>query len=151
MDKRVSSRAIIFEEEKVMLMFRVKGARMYHVFPGGKREEGESLEQCVIREVLEEFGINVEVVKKVYECETPTAYQHYYLCKWVDGIFGTGQGEEFSVDKQAKGYYEPRLISIEKMETINVVPKVISSQVLNDLKQFGKTLCPKVIKLNSKE
>ena len=30
-------------------------------FPGGKQEDGESLEQCLAREILEELGVTIEV------------------------------------------------------------------------------------------
>ena len=38
----------------------------YYTFPGGGLEEGETLEEGVIREIKEEFGINVKVIKKLF-------------------------------------------------------------------------------------
>ena len=38
----------------------------YYVFPGGGLEENETLEEGVKREILEEFGIIVEVKEKLY-------------------------------------------------------------------------------------
>lgn len=34
-------------------------------FPGGKLEDGENLESAIIREMQEEFGVTVEVGKKI--------------------------------------------------------------------------------------
>lgn len=34
-------------------------------FPGGKVEEGESLESCLIREIQEELGVLVEIVERM--------------------------------------------------------------------------------------
>lgn len=34
-------------------------------FPGGKVEAGESEEECVVREVLEELGVEIDVVKRL--------------------------------------------------------------------------------------
>jgi mutator protein MutT len=34
-------------------------------FPGGHREEGETLEQCAVREVREEVGLDVRVVRRL--------------------------------------------------------------------------------------
>ena len=42
----------------------------YYTFPGGGLEDGETLEEGVIREIKEEFGITVKVVKKLYEMES---------------------------------------------------------------------------------
>ena len=58
-------------------------------FPGGKRERGESFEQCVRREVREELGIAVKVGKQVAAAEH--GYSHFsitlhaFSCKHVRG------------------------------------------------------------------
>jgi ADP-ribose pyrophosphatase YjhB (NUDIX family) len=39
--------------------------------PGGRLENGETLEQGVLREVLEETGLNASVVKLLYLCDMP--------------------------------------------------------------------------------
>lgn len=56
------------------------------VFPGGKVEDGETVEQSVTREVLEESGYNVEVVSTIDEGQHPTfpAYMSYLACRLVD-------------------------------------------------------------------
>ena len=41
-------------------------------FPGGKIDVGETEEQCIVRELKEELGITVEVIKRM------TAYEHEY-------------------------------------------------------------------------
>ena len=39
----------------------------YYVFPGGGREGNETYEEGTLREIKEEFGIDVKIVKKLYE------------------------------------------------------------------------------------
>ncbi len=41
--------AIILENNQVALIKRVRDGQVYHVFPGGGIEEGESPEQAAIR------------------------------------------------------------------------------------------------------
>ena len=55
--------AIVIEGGKVLIAKRkptVKLANLWE-FPGGKVEDGETPEQCLIRELREEFEIEVEV------------------------------------------------------------------------------------------
>ena len=37
----------------------------YWEFPGGKRQEGETLEECAIREVREEVNLEIELERRV--------------------------------------------------------------------------------------
>ena len=55
--------AIIFKEERVLIARRSSGSKLPLVweFPGGKVEEGETPQECLQRELLEELGIKVTV------------------------------------------------------------------------------------------
>lgn len=58
-------------------------------FPGGKREKGETLEGTVVREVDEELGVHVKVLRKLMVVDH--AYSHFrirlnvYLCRFGRG------------------------------------------------------------------
>ena len=110
----------------------------YYTFPGGGLEDGETLEEGVIREIKEEFGITVKVVKKLYEMESEKFKQkeYFFLCEYVDGIFGTGDGLEFSNDpKHAdSGDYLPEIIKKEEIENLLLLPPEIKEKFVNDLK-----------------
>lgn len=67
MEKRISARAIIIENGKLFTMFRRKlksdGTIVeYYAIPGGGKEENETLEQTIIREIKEELGIDIEIL-----------------------------------------------------------------------------------------
>jgi len=59
-------------------------------FPGGKRKENESLERCLAREIREELGIRVKVIRPLIS--VPHAYTHFritlhvYECRSVSGV-----------------------------------------------------------------
>ena len=58
-------------------------------FPGGKQEEGETIETCIARELKEELGIAVTVGAELITVDH--AYSHkklrfvVHLCDWVSG------------------------------------------------------------------
>lgn len=116
-----------------------KDYKEYYTFPGGGLEEGETLEECAIREVKEEFGINVKVIRKLYELENDdlNMKEYFYLCEYIDGEFGTGEGEEFSNNPKYKdsGEYIPEIVKREDVENLMLLPLEIKEKFLHDLKE----------------
>jgi 8-oxo-dGTP pyrophosphatase MutT (NUDIX family) len=108
----------------------------YYVFPGGGLEENETFEECVKREILEELGIEVKVIKKLYEKNNNEVIQYVYLCEYVSGVFGTGTGPEFSGDPKYadRGDYIPTIVKKEDIENIRLVPEEFKNKLLEDLK-----------------
>lgn len=58
---------ILDEEGRVLLMHRNTPKRVQWELPGGKIEENEKPEEAAKREVAEELGISVSIVKKLGE------------------------------------------------------------------------------------
>jgi len=85
--------AVMEEKGKIFLARRKPGDRLEHKweFPGGKVEPGETPEQCLKRELREEFGIDVEVGE--FLCSSSHAYAHgaitllAYKTRLVAGAF----------------------------------------------------------------
>lgn len=143
MGKRESCRAIIFKDNKMVVMYREKNDRVYYTFPGGGMNEGEAKNDCVVREVVEEFGINVEPMKEVYLYENEKTIQHFFICNWVSGELGTGEGEEFQGDV-SRGVYIPMLVDIDRLSEIPLMPPEVTAALVNDLKKYGEKLGDKV-------
>jgi|LSQX01.3.fsa_nt_gb 8-oxo-dGTP diphosphatase len=61
--------AIIIENNKVLLTRRAPGEKHagWWEFPGGKIEDGETPEKCLLRELTEELGIHTSVGAKITE------------------------------------------------------------------------------------
>jgi len=62
-DMNTVTAAIVIENNRVLIAKRKQGDTLAHKweFPGGSVEEGETPEQCLIREMKEEFEIDVTV------------------------------------------------------------------------------------------
>ena len=135
--KRISTRAILFIENKLAVMKRNKNGQVYFTLAGGGLEEDETISEGVKREVLEEFGVNVEPQKLVYEYCDETSITYYLLCEYKGGKFGTGHGEEFMANNHV-GTYEPMLISKEELKNINLKPDKLKELLLKDLNKLAK-------------
>ena len=122
--------AVIIKSNKVALIKRVKGDCVYFVFPGGGIEEGESPEEATIRETLEELGVHIRIIDEFGEVEF-NGTQYFYLSEIIDGVFGTGQGEEFSECDSDRGTYQPLWVEINKLSTINVRPKSVADKIIS--------------------
>ena len=128
MEKRVSSRAIIIEDGKLLTMFRRKikkdgSVKEYYVIPGGGLEESETLEENVIRELKEEFNVDIEVVKFLGTEEYDDTIANYFLCKIVNGTPKLG-GEELE-RMTNENYYEVRYINLNEIDNYDINAKDI--------------------------
>ena len=82
---------IIWRGETVLLAQRLVGDPLPNLweFPGGKRERGESLEQCLVRELREELGVSARVGRLVHEVTHAyperTVRLFFFDCELLDG------------------------------------------------------------------
>ena len=90
--KRISvTAAIIWQDDKVLITRRPKGTHLEGMweFPGGKKEEAETLEECIEREIKEELGVEVKAEKYLlsvsHEYETKIVDLHIFECSLVNG------------------------------------------------------------------
>jgi 8-oxo-dGTP diphosphatase len=94
--------AIIIKDNKVLIAQRAPGQKMSGKweFPGGKTEEGETLEECLKREIFEELDIQIEVLGKfgenIFKYDMGTIKLIAFNCQWVSGEI------ELSVHSQIK-------------------------------------------------
>jgi len=73
---RVRPTAILIEDGKILLLEqRVSGRRNWSL-PGGAVEVGETIEECLVREVQEETGLIVSMDRLLYVCERIEADAH---------------------------------------------------------------------------
>ena len=80
--------ALVFRGGKLLITRRHPEAHLGGLweFPGGKRERGETFEQCLVRELGEELGIEVDVGGLLESLTHPypekTVHLRFYRCRW---------------------------------------------------------------------
>jgi 8-oxo-dGTP diphosphatase len=106
--------ALIQDDQGRYLITRRRGgshlAGMWE-FPGGKREPGESLEEALRRELIEELSATFSVGEKVETVRWPyaerTVVLHFYRCRFESGTIEPRE-------QQAMEWVEPaRLAELE--------------------------------------
>lgn len=66
--------AVIIKDGQILLIHRFKDGREYYVFPGGGVEEGESVHEALVREVMEELTLTVTENAQVLQYENTFTY-----------------------------------------------------------------------------
>ncbi len=77
--------AIIAKGGKLLIAQRKPGDHLggYWEFPGGKRENCETIEACLIREVEEELGVSIRPRKLLREVTHRYPERELLLCFWI--------------------------------------------------------------------
>ena len=139
MKKRVSARAVIIENDQVIAMFRKKKQedgthKEYYVIPGGGVEENETLEEACVRELKEEYNVDINVLGYLGKEENETTISHMFHAKISKGIPTLG-GEEKERNNE-NNYYEIRRIDLNKLDEINIYASEFNKKANN--KEYEK-------------
>jgi mutator protein MutT len=82
------SAGLVFRDGKLLITRRHADAHLGGLweFPGGKRESNETFEQCLVRELREELGIEVDVGELVesltHAYPEKTVVLEFFRCRW---------------------------------------------------------------------
>ncbi len=83
--------ALVRREGRLLITLRPEGTHLegHWEFPGGKLDPGETLEECVAREVEEETGLRIRVEEKaaevVHHYPEKSVHLHFYRCRPAGG------------------------------------------------------------------
>ena len=120
--KRINGRAIIIDGDEVLLMFRRKikdgVVNEYYAIPGGGKEENETIEEFVKREIKEEFNLDIEVKEYLGKVEDEKNIGYIYNAKILGGSFKLG-GEELDHNTE-DNYYEVQKVKLSEIDNINL-------------------------------
>lgn len=129
--KKIRACSIIVHEEKVLLLWRNINDKEYFVFPGGGKEEGETLEEATVREALEETSISVNVDKLLYRLIDENNEHNFYLCSYVSGEPKLGNANELEISSDSN-QYKPMWVDIRELPSTSLLPLEIRDRFIED-------------------
>lgn len=126
MKKEKSCGCIVINNGEVLLVKHNDG---HIAFPKGHIEDGETEEQCALRETFEETGLKVKIIKGYRYTQTYFVKQDvlkevvYFLAEKEEGIL---QRQEKEIASLGFYPYEDALFLITYLDTIKLFKEVIN-------------------------
>lgn len=111
--------------------------RVYYTFPGGHVEKNESYEETVIREIMEELKIEIDIKKELANIFNSdlNRYETFYICDYKSGTIAKGDGPEWMYpNKEKYGDYEIVYLDVNKLKEYNLLPIEIRDMLVNHYK-----------------
>jgi len=148
----VKTRAVglLIKDGKILLIHRTREGKEFWVFPGGGKEDDETVEEAVVREIEEESNIKCEIEKLLYihKYSNLNHTQYFYLCKYISGVPKLGSFNEMQTMKDEDQTYKPKWVNIDKLSKILLYPLKIRDWIIKDYRtEFKDT--PKTATLKS--
>jgi ADP-ribose pyrophosphatase YjhB (NUDIX family) len=126
--------AVIIKGGKILLMGRIKNGQQYFVFPGGGVEKDEKISSALIREIKEEFNIDVKIEKPLFRIKNQGRQEFYFLVKKFIGIPEISGEEKERMNKNNQ--YFPAWFDLKKaIKLPNLYPEQAKQKVENLIKK----------------
>lgn len=131
---RRAVRAIIIRDDQLLVMHRNKFGTEYDTLPGGNIELGESPEQALYREVLEETQVSFKSPRLVIleHAGDPYGDQYIFLCEYVSGEPELHpDAEERRINALGRNLYKPSWVSLAELPEKPLVSQKLKEQLLH--------------------
>jgi 8-oxo-dGTP pyrophosphatase MutT (NUDIX family) len=122
------------------MIHRFKDGEEYYVLPGGEVEKGESPENAVIREILEETSIVARLKSKPivftdYHTKSGEKSEHQlFVCDYISGTPRLSENSEENMRNADNNSYEPCWVNIDYLSNLNMKPSLTKDFLLSYLK-----------------
>jgi len=121
------------QNEVLMVLQAAPGEEKKWTVPSGTLEEDETIEECCIREFVEETGFVVKTLDKIHNkngviSEHGISYSvEYFLVEIISGEITIQDPDEFIHDIAWKSLEEIQTLDLAYPEDIHIIEKVIKN------------------------
>lgn len=129
----IRSAAIIVRETSVLLMHRIKKGREYWVLPGGGVEDGETWEEALVREVLEETNMTVTHYDLAFMSKSSNiGFEHpFYFCSVIgEAVLG---GNEKVISSEVD-FYGLDWVPVSDLPKTKLLPGIVKQKLIKYLR-----------------
>ena len=129
---KTATAIIPYPPDKILLIKRSTPPFVgYWALPGGRVDPGETVEQTILREVKEETGLNIAIVRKVGEyheqgVQNKFKYDYYPACFLARVVGGEIKRQESEIEEI-------------KLFSLDAVPKVLAFEHAQMIKDYLAT------------
>ncbi|MFJ7827330.1 NUDIX hydrolase [Psychrobacillus sp. NPDC096623] len=123
------------QQDVLMVLQAAPGEDKKWTVPSGTLEEGETLEECCIREFNEETGFLVKIIEKIHNksgviSEHGISYHvDYFLVEIISGEITLQDPDEFIHEIAWKSLEEIQTLDLAYPEDIHIIEKVLKNQI----------------------
>lgn len=83
--QKVRATSLVVRDGNILLVHRIKHGEVYYILPGGAVEEGESIEDAVLRELKEETTLEGSKLKEVFDYTDDICRNRIFLIEDAKG------------------------------------------------------------------
>lgn len=138
MSMRKAVRAIIIDDNKLVVMKRNKFGNEYYTLIGGGIDPGESAEQALVREIYEETTLKVTKYHLAFieKPGKPFGAQYIYLCDFPGGgVKLSSDSIEAKISKMGKNLYDAMWLPIKDLPNVNFLSETLKRAILRAINQ----------------
>ena len=137
----IATRAIIIENDRILVTFRNKNNSQYFTLVGGRVNDAESNEQALVREIMEETGLQIVSASLVFHEKHHEPYneQYIYICQVAphSDIAIQETSEEAWLNKSVmhQNIHEPRWVPLSSFEHLPFRTPQLQQAIVHALKK----------------
>ncbi len=120
---RTRATAVVIREGKLLMMHRFNNGEEYWVLPGGGVEEGEDVNQAVLRELQEETSIESNLKENLLEFIDPRGDKHcLFLCDYISGEAKLHRDSIEANNSDKNQSYIPEWVELGELPNLTIYP-----------------------------
>lgn len=118
---RIRIAVVIVQDDRILLVQHRKGPKCYWLLPGGGLDFGETIEECVRRELLEETNLEVKLKKPLFISESIPKDRHRHIVNLVFESEVVGGSLKKGVEEILQ---DVKFFSLTELDELTIYPPI---------------------------